>query len=128
MALVTTAVEVAGLVKKYPKSSGNAVDGLSFQVRGGEIFGLLGPNGAGKTTTVGILTTRVVLTGGRASVAGVDVAGDPVSTREKVAVVPQHVNLDRSLNARQNLVWHAAYHGARDAVVGGVPHQVLPRV
>ena len=106
-----SAVEVIDLVKRYPKSDTNAVDGLSFQVHEGEIFGLLGPNGAGKTTTVGILTTRVTLTSGKAVVAGVDVAADPVGTRRKVAVVPQRVNLDRSLNARQNLIWHAAYHG-----------------
>ncbi|MBB5154126.1 ABC transporter ATP-binding protein [Saccharopolyspora phatthalungensis] len=108
---MTTAVEVTDLVKRYPKAQKNAVDGLSFQVATGEIFGLLGPNGAGKTTTVGILTTRVLLTSGSARVAGVDVAADPVAARSKVAVVPQRVNLDRSLNARQNLIWHAAYHG-----------------
>ncbi|GAA0509225.1 multidrug ABC transporter ATP-binding protein [Saccharopolyspora subtropica] len=108
---MTPAVEVIDLVKRYPKSSTNAVDGLSFQVAAGEIFGLLGPNGAGKTTTVGILTTRVLPTSGTARVAGVDVAADPVGARSKVAVVPQRVNLDRSLNARQNLLWHAAYHG-----------------
>ncbi|GAA2820008.1 ABC transporter ATP-binding protein [Saccharopolyspora taberi] len=105
------AVEVVDLVKRYPKSRSNAVDGLSFEVAPGEIFGLLGPNGAGKTTTVGILTTRVLPTGGSARVGGVDVAADPVAARQKVAVVPQRVNLDRSLNARQNLVWHASYHG-----------------
>jgi ABC-2 type transport system ATP-binding protein len=108
---MTPAVEVVDLVKKYPKSTGNAVDGISFAVRHGEVFGLLGPNGAGKTTTVGILTTRVLLTRGTARVAGVDVAADPVAGRRKVAVVPQRVNLDRSLNARQNLVFHASYHG-----------------
>ena len=81
---MTPAVEVTDLVKRYPKSRANAVDGLSFQVDAGEIFGLLGPNGAGKTTTVGILTTRVKLSGGRAVVAGVDVDADPVAARRKV--------------------------------------------
>lgn len=108
---MSAAVEVIDLVKKYPKSTGNAVDGISFTVHPGEVFGLLGPNGAGKTTTVGILTTRVLLTSGIARVDGVDVAADPVAGRRKVAVVPQRVNLDRSLNARQNLVFHASYHG-----------------
>lgn len=105
------AVEVADLVKSYPKNPAPAVDHLSFQVHAGEIFGLLGPNGAGKTTTVGVLTTRVLPSGGTAKVGGVDVAADPVSARRKVAVVPQRVNLDRGLNARQNLVFHASYHG-----------------
>ena len=104
-------VEVGDLVKQYRKSKVNAVDGVSFAVRRGEVFGLLGPNGAGKTTTVGILTTRVRRTGGTASVSGVDVGVDPVRARSLVAVVPQRNNLDRSLSIRQNLLFHAAYHG-----------------
>jgi ABC-2 type transport system ATP-binding protein len=105
------AVEVRDLVKRYPKSRANAVDGVSFAVTPGEVFGLLGPNGAGKTTTVGILTTRVRRTGGVACVAGVDVGADPVRARRLVGVVPQRNNLDRSLSVRQNLLFHAAYHG-----------------
>src|SRR5512132_1747514 len=104
-------VEVRDLVKRYRKSKVNAVDGVSFSVRRGEVFGLLGPNGAGKTTTVGILTTRVRRTGGTARVGGVDVGVDPVRARRLVAVVPQRNNLDRSLSIRQNLLFHAAYHG-----------------
>ena len=68
------AVAVSDLVKRYPKSPVNAVDGVSFEVQRREVFGLLGPNGAGKTTTVGVLTTRVLPTSGSASVAGIDVA------------------------------------------------------
>ena len=105
------AVEVRDLVKRYPKRPSNAVDGVSFAVAPGEIFGLLGPNGAGKTTTIGILTTRVALTTGSARVAGVDVSADPVTARSRLSVVPQRSNLDRALTARQNLVFHAAYHG-----------------
>jgi ABC-2 type transport system ATP-binding protein len=105
-----TAVAVRELVKRYPKRDVNAVDGLSFEVARGEVFGLLGPNGAGKTTTVGVLTTRVVATAGGAWVAGVDVLRHPVEARRRLAVVPQRVNLDRSLTARQNLIFHAAYH------------------
>jgi ABC-2 type transport system ATP-binding protein len=104
-------VEVRDLVKRYRKAKVNAVDGVSFTVRRGEVFGLLGPNGAGKTTTVGILTTRVKPTGGTARVGGVDVGTDPVRARRLVAVVPQRNNLDRSLSIRQNLLFHAAYHG-----------------
>jgi ABC-2 type transport system ATP-binding protein len=104
------AVEVEGLVKRYPKAPVNAVDGVSFTVERGEVFGLLGPNGAGKTTTIGVLTTRVKLTAGAARVGGVDVARDPVGARRMLAVVPQRMNLDRSLSIRQNLIFHAAYH------------------
>jgi ABC-2 type transport system ATP-binding protein len=106
-----TAVEVIDLVKRYPKRPVNAVDGVAFAVERGEIFGLLGPNGAGKTTTIGVLTTRVRPTSGKAKVAGIDVAAEPVRARSKLSVVPQRVNLDRSLSAKQNLLFHAAYHG-----------------
>ena len=105
------AVRVSELVKQYPGRPSNAVDGISFHVERGEVFGLLGPNGAGKTTTIGVLTTRVLPTSGSASVAGVDVAADPVTARSRLSVVPQRSNLDRALTARQNLIFHAAYHG-----------------
>ena len=108
---VGSAVQVRDLVKRYPGRPVNAVDGISFAVRRREVFGLLGPNGAGKTTTIGVLTTRVLPTSGTVSVAGVDVAADPVTARSRLSVVPQRPNLDRALTARQNLVFHAAYHG-----------------
>ena len=111
LASVASPVTVEDLVKRYPKRPVNAVDGVTFDVHHGEVFGLLGPNGAGKTTTVGVLTTRVKPTGGRATIAGIDVTQDPVSTRRRIGVVPQRSNLDRSLSARQNLLFHAAYHG-----------------
>jgi ABC-2 type transport system ATP-binding protein len=107
----SAAVEVRELVKRYPRSSVNAVDAISFDVAPGEVFGLLGPNGAGKTTTVGVLTTRVRPTGGSALVGGVDVVREPTVARSKLAVVPQRSNLDRALSIRDNLVFHAAYHG-----------------
>lgn len=105
------AVEVVDLVKRYPKRSSNAVDGMSFTVEPGEIFGLLGPNGAGKSTTVRVLTTRGRPTSGQAIVAGVDVLANPVEGRAVLGVVPQRNNLDRSLSIRHNLVFHATYHG-----------------
>lgn len=108
---VDFAVLVDGLVKKYPDRENRAVDNLSFTVNHGEVFGFLGPNGAGKTTTIGILTTRVAPTGGRAFVQGVDVVAKPAVARQSFAVVPQRNNLDRSLTIRQNLVFHAGYHG-----------------
>ncbi|BCB85251.1 ABC transporter ATP-binding protein [Phytohabitans suffuscus] len=108
---MTPAVEVHDLVKRYPKRDVNAVDGLSFTVQPGEIFGLLGPNGAGKSTTIGVLTTRVRATSGEARVAGMDVVRNAVAARTLFAVVPQQTNLDRSLTPRQNLAFHAAYHG-----------------
>ncbi|MGH9070552.1 MAG: ABC transporter ATP-binding protein [Acidimicrobiales bacterium] len=111
-------VVVEDLVKRYPSRPVNAVDGVSFSVSQGEILGLLGPNGAGKTTTVGILTTRVRLTSGRATVAGINVVKDPVGARRELAVVPQRMNLDRALSARRNLLFHAAYFGLPTAERG----------
>jgi len=106
-----TIIMVEALEKQYPRSPVKAVNGISFMVGRGEVFGLLGPNGAGKTTTIGVLTTRVLPTGGRATVAGVDVVADPVGVKPHIAVVPQRNNLDRSLTAIENLTFHAAYFG-----------------
>jgi ABC-2 type transport system ATP-binding protein len=104
-------VRVESLEKTYAGRKVKAVAGVSFSVQPGEVFGLLGPNGAGKTTTIGILTTRILPTGGTASVSDIDVVRDPVSVKPHIAVVPQRNNLDRSLTARENLVFHAAYFG-----------------
>jgi ABC-2 type transport system ATP-binding protein len=70
---MSAAIQVTDLVKRYPQAPGNAVDGVSFCVERGEIFGLLGPNGAGKTTTIGVLTTSVMPTARSARSAGHDV-------------------------------------------------------
>ncbi|MDE3197847.1 MAG: ABC transporter ATP-binding protein [Acidobacteriota bacterium] len=105
------AIEVRNLVKQYAKSSTNAVDGVSFEVSKGEIFGLLGPNGAGKTTIIGTLTTFILPTEGAAAIMGSDVVSDPIGVKKKIAVVPQMSNLDRSLKVREILTFHAAYHG-----------------
>ena len=105
------AIEVRDLVKRYQKSKTNAVDGVTFEVRRGEIFGLLGPNGAGKTTCIGVLITSVIPTAGSAAIMGLNVADDPIGIKQHIAVVPQMSNLDRSLKVREILTFHAAYHG-----------------
>ncbi len=104
-------IEVRDLVKRYQKSKTNAVDGVSFEVHRGEIFGLLGPNGAGKTTCIGVLITSVIPTAGSAAIMGLNVARDPIGIKQRIAVVPQMSNLDRSLRVREILTFHAAYHG-----------------
>ncbi len=119
------AVGVEDLVKRYPKSAVNAVDGISFTVEPGEVFGLLGPNGAGKTTTVGMLTTRIRPTAGRALVGGLDVMADPVGARARLAVVPQRSNLDRAISIRDNLTFHAAYHGVPSAEAAARADELL---
>jgi ABC-2 type transport system ATP-binding protein len=108
-------IRTRGLRKVYPASGGRpplvALEGLDLEVRLGEFFGLLGPNGAGKTTTLGILTTRVRPTSGEARVADADVVAEPVRVRQRIGVVPQRPNPDRSLSVLENLVFHAAYFG-----------------
>lgn len=88
-----------------------ALKSLDLEVKEGEFFGLLGPNGAGKTTTIGILTTRVLATSGSALVGGASVTSEPVRVRQRIGVVPQRPNPDRSLNVVENLLFHAAYFG-----------------
>jgi ABC-2 type transport system ATP-binding protein len=88
-----------------------ALEGLDLEVGEGEFFGLLGPNGAGKTTTIGILTTRVVPSGGQASIEGADVVAEAVAVRRRIGVVPQRPNPDRGLDVLENLTFHAAYFG-----------------
>src|SRR3954469_2926329 len=94
-----------------PRGEIVALKGLDLDVHEGEFFGLLGPNGAGKTTTLGILTTRVKPTSGSALVSGADVSSDAVRVRQRIGVVPQRPNPDRSLNVIENLLFHAAYFG-----------------
>jgi ABC-2 type transport system ATP-binding protein len=97
--------------KAQPKAQIAALDGLSLEVRAGEIFCLLGPNGAGKSTTVGVLTTRVRPTSGQAWIGEHDVWKEQAQVKHLIGVVPQRANLDFSLTAREILVFHGAYFG-----------------
>jgi ABC-2 type transport system ATP-binding protein len=88
-----------------------ALDGVSLDIRPGEIFGLLGPNGAGKTTTIGVLTTRVRPTSGEAWIGDHNVWRQRVAAKRLIGVVPQRPNLDLGLTAREVLTFHGAYFG-----------------
>src|SRR5262245_2031331 len=88
-----------------------ALDGLRLDVEPGEVFGLLGPNGAGKSTTVGVLTTRVRPTSGRAWIGEYNVWEQRVEVKRLIGVVPQRPNLDFALTAREVLTFHGAYFG-----------------
>src|SRR5690242_12123809 len=104
-------IRTRGLTKVYPKTDFAAVDRLDLTVYHGEIFGLLGPNGAGKTTTVGMLTTRVIPTSGRAFVGETDVVAHPTLAKQVIAVVSQQNTLDRALTVRENLYFHGLLFG-----------------
>ena len=99
-------VLVEELEKVYPGGV-LALDGISFSAGRGEIFGLLGPNGAGKSTTIGILTTIVRPTGGRAVVSGHDVVSDALAVRQSIGVVFQDSVLDNEFSGLDNLRLHA---------------------
>jgi ABC-2 type transport system ATP-binding protein len=106
---VAAARGMAGWRRKKQPIRAVALDGVSLEVRAGEIFGLLGPNGAGKTTTVGILTTRVRPTAGDAWIGEHNVWQQLVRVKRLIGVVPQRPNLDYSLTAREILTFHGAY-------------------
>jgi len=103
-------IEVYDLVKVF-NGSIRAVDGVTFNVEEGEVFGFLGPNGAGKTTTVKILVTLLKPTSGVAKVAGYDVVRNPNDVRRSIGVVFQNPALDDRLTGRENLDYHARMYG-----------------
>jgi len=104
-------IHTEDLTKVYPGTDFTAVDKLNLDVRAGEIFGLLGPNGAGKTTTAGMLTTRVVPTGGKAFLAGIDVGAQPALAKQLSGIVSQQNTLDRQLTVWENLYFHGRLFG-----------------
>jgi ABC-2 type transport system ATP-binding protein len=107
------AIRTEDLRKTYKTSRGDvqAVRGIDLAVGTGEFFGLLGPNGAGKSTTIGMLTTLVVPTGGRAWVAGIDVVADPVGVKRRIGVVTQNNTLDMQLTVAENLEFRSRFFG-----------------
>ena len=105
-----SAITARGLVKTYPKGV-RALDGVTFEVEQGTIFGLLGPNGAGKSTTVKILTTLTAPDSGEARVAGFDVLREQQSVRRAIGVVGQKLGVDPEATGRENLVLQGDLYG-----------------
>jgi ABC-2 type transport system ATP-binding protein len=120
-------IHTEDLTKVYPGSDFVAVDKLSLDVQAGEIFGLLGPNGAGKTTTVGMLTTRVVPTSGRAFLGGVDVAAHPALSKQLSGMVSQQNTLDRELTVWENLYFHGRLFGIGAKASRQIADELLAR-
>ena len=108
----TAAIELSELTKAYPGGH-LALDGVSFTVETGEIFGFLGPNGSGKTTAVRVLVTLLRPTSGRASVAGFDVARQPQQARRLIGYAGQSTGVDDDLTVAENLALQGILHGLR---------------
>ena len=104
-------IQVVDLVKRYRKASRNAVDGISFEVGAGEFFALLGPNGAGKTTTISILTTTLLPSSGKATIAGLDLVSQASAVRRLVGIIFQRPSLDQNLTGEENVRLHAILYG-----------------
>ena len=98
-------IRVDQLVKRYGDFT--AVDGISFSVNEGELFGFLGPNGAGKSTTIGVLCTLLRPSGGHVVINGHDVVADPAGVRRSIGIIFQDSSLDNDLTAMENLAFHA---------------------
>ena len=117
------AIVVEGLRKRYKQVQ--AVDGVSFAVHEGEIFGLLGPNGAGKSTIVRVLATLTGYDEGRAEVAGRDVRRDPAGVRRAIGYVPQESGVDREATGRENLLLQGRIQGMRGAALRSRVNELL---
>jgi ABC-2 type transport system ATP-binding protein len=109
------AIVVEGLEKTYGKSGKEvrALDGLTFSVPEGQVFGLLGPNGAGKSTTVRVLVTLTRADGGSATVSGHDVHREAGAVRRAIGYVPQASGVDREATGRENLLLQGRLQGMR---------------
>lgn len=120
------AIEVKNIVKKFDDFT--AVDGISFTVDQGEIFGLLGPNGAGKSTLIRMLTTLIPPTSGSAHVDGIDVVENPNGVRKVIGVIPQALTSDLELSVYENLLIFAKLYGVprdkRNALIADLLEQV----
>jgi len=106
---MTNAIEVRSIVKKFGDFT--AVDGISFAVEEGEIFGLLGPNGAGKSTLIRMLVTLLPPTAGTALVGGFDVMKQSDEVRRAIGVIPQAMTSDLELSVEENLLIYAKLYG-----------------
>lgn len=102
-------------VENLYKSFGNikAVDGISFEVKRGEVFGLLGPNGAGKSTTISIISTLLKPTGGQILFEGTSILSNPKAIRQKLGVVPQDIALYPTLSGYENLKFWGNLYGLK---------------
>ena len=119
-------LEVQNLAKHY--GDFQAVKGISFSIKEGEIFSLLGPNGAGKTTTISMLSTLYAPTSGDATIAGHSITRHPMNVRNAIGVVPQDLALYEDLTARENLTFWGQMYGLSGSTLKNRVEEVLGQI
>jgi ABC-2 type transport system ATP-binding protein len=119
-------LEVHNLVKHYGNFA--AVQGISFHIDAGEIFGLLGPNGAGKSTTISMLSTLLTPTDGEALIGGHSIIKNPMAVRQIIGVVPQEIALYDDLTARENLYFWGRMYGMHSRLLKQRIDEILVQI
>ncbi|HEX3528726.1 MAG TPA: ABC transporter ATP-binding protein [Thermoanaerobaculia bacterium] len=119
-------LQVEALTKKFGDKT--AVDGVSFHVDSGEIYGLLGPNGAGKTTTLSMLSGLLAPDAGRITFDGVDLAAEPLRCKGMLGVVPQEVAVYEDLSALENVRFWGSLYGLSGKALGAAAERALQQV
>src|SRR4029077_1232689 len=124
--LPVNAIDVQQIVKKFGDFT--AVNGITFAVEAGEIFGLLGPNGAGKSTLIRMLTTLLPPTSGTATVGGFNIATQADGVRHSIGVIPQAMTSDLELSVEENLLIYAKLYGVPRVKRTRLIHDLLASV
>ena len=120
------AVQVLNLTHNY--GDRKALDGVSFEVRRGEIFALLGPNGGGKTTLFRILSTALTPSGGTAKLMGFDIREQANDVRRRIGIVFQNPSLDKKMTVLENLRYHGQLYGLRGAALTDRVNEMMDRL
>ena len=120
------AIQVNNIFKRFVEVT--AVDGLSLNIKEGEIFGLLGPNGAGKSTTINILSGILQPTSGSAFVGGFDITVDPDKVKRLIGVCPQHSAYYKYLTGRENIKLFGDLHGMPKALINERSNHLLEKI
>lgn len=119
-------LDAQNLVKKYGDFT--AVNGITFDIKEGEVFSLLGPNGAGKTTTISMLSTLYTPTSGDAILGGHSITKNPMAVKQVIGVVPQELALYEDLTARENLIFWGQMYGLSGKSLHSRVDEVLEQI